>query len=186
MTPILTSAGQWLRSVQKVFSGHFLFIRPPRPPTEKEAEINGCSNYVWPDLSFGRLRNGQESVHVNVDHIAKGTLFPFGGHLCTHWEYLAATSAEPASVSTWIRIEDSDRDGCPLWYILESQNLLIFPLQGSVWEEGGRSELGFLLVCFAPEDEFATSARFLYRATRQLNRGIRLWGPRRRGFHREH
>ena len=55
-------------------------------------------------LSAVFVRSGQESVHVNVDHIAKGTLFPFGGCI----------SAEPASVSTWIRIEDSDRDGCPL------------------------------------------------------------------------
>ena len=118
---------------------HFPFIRPPRPPTEKEADINEYSNYVWPDLSFGRLRSGQESVHVNVDHIAKGTPFPFGGHLCTHWEYLAATLADPASVSTRIRIEDSsDLDGCPLWYIPESRNPLIFSLHLSAGEACGK------------------------------------------------
>ena len=166
---------------------HFPFIRSPRPPTAKEAEINECSNYVWPDLSFGRLRSGQESVHVNVDHIAKGTLFPFGGQLCTHWEYLAATSAEPASVSARIRIEDFDLDGCPLWYVYSGvakptyfSSALV--REGSVWVEGGRSKLLDRLVSFAPpEDEFASSARFLYRATRQLNRGTRLCGPPTQG-----
>ena len=57
---------------------------------------------------------------------------------------------------------------------------------GSVWEEGGGSKLGDRLVSFAPEDEIATSAHFLYLATRQLNRGTRLWGPRRRGFYTAH
>ena len=61
-------------------------------------------------------------MHVNVDHIAKGT----------HWEYLAAAASEPASVSTWIRIEDSDRDGRPLWYIPEAENPRILPLHLSV------------------------------------------------------
>ena len=128
--------------------GQYSFIRPPRSPSEKEAEISECSNYVWPDLSFGRFRSGQESVHVNVDHTANGTLFPFGGHLCTHWEYPAAALAEPASVSTLCQ---PDLDGCPLWYIPESQNPLIFPLHfgGSVWEEGGGgSNLGDRLVSF--------------------------------------
>ena len=69
-------------STEGVFGTFHSLDLPPRPPTEKEAEINECSNYVWPDLSFGRLRSGQESVHVNVDHISKGTLFPFGGNLC--------------------------------------------------------------------------------------------------------
>ena len=86
--------------------GHFPFIRAPRPPTEQEAAINRCPNYVWLDLAFGSLGGGKESVHVNVEHIAKGTLFPFGGHLCTHWGYLAAAASEPASVSTWVRVED--------------------------------------------------------------------------------
>ena len=91
------------------------------------------------DLSFGRLRSGQESVHVNVDHIAKGTLFPFGGHFCTHWEYLAAASAEPASVSTRCQ---PDLDGCPLWYLLESRNPLISPLHLSVGEACGKRAAG--------------------------------------------
>ena len=129
---------------------------------------------------------------MNVDHISKGTLFPFGGNLCTHWEYLAATSAEPASVSARIRIEDSDLDGYPLWYVYSGvakptyfSSALV--REGSVWVEGGRSKLLDRLVSFAPpEDEFASSARFLYRATRQLNRGTRLWGPPRRGFYTAH
>ena len=142
-------------SIEGIF-GQYPFIRPPRSPTEKEAEISECSNYVWPDLSFGRLRSGQESVHVNVDHIAKGTLFPFGGHLCR-----AATSAEPASVSTQCQ---PDLDGCPLRYIPESRNLLIFPLHLFVGEACGKRAAGDLILetvwsVFAPEDEFASAAR---------------------------
>ena len=91
--------------------GHFPFITAPRPPTAEEVQINQCENYVWPDLSFGQHRTGGESVHVNVNHIAEGTLFPFGGHLSTQWEYLVATALDPASVSTWIRIEDPGRCG---------------------------------------------------------------------------
>ena len=90
---------------------------------------------MWLDLAFGSLGGGKESVHVNVEHIAKGTLFPFGGHLCTHWEYLAAA---PASVSTWVRVEDGDRDGFPMWFIPEAENPLIFPLHLSVGEAWGR------------------------------------------------
>ena len=55
-----------------------------------------------------------------------------------------------------------------------------------MWEEGGGSNLGDRLVSFAPEGEFASAACFLYRATRQLNRGTRLWGPPRRGFYTAH
>ena len=36
---------------------------------------------------------------------------------------------------------------------------------------------------FAPEDQFWTSSRFMYRSIRKLNRGTRLWGPSRRGFY---
>ena len=36
---------------------------------------------------------------------------------------------------------------------------------------------------FAPEDQYGTSSRFVYRATRRLNRNTRLWGPRRSGFY---
>ena len=79
---------------------------------------------MWPDLAFGSLGGGKESVYVNVEHIAKGTLFPFGGHLCTHWEYLAAA---PASVSTWVRVEDSDRDGFPMWFIPEAEKPAYIP-----------------------------------------------------------
>ena len=84
--------------------GNFPFITAPRPPTAEKAEINECANFVWPDLSFGQLRTGGEAVYVNVSHLAEGTLFPFDGHLCTHWEYLAAIALDPASVATWIRI----------------------------------------------------------------------------------
>ncbi len=183
MSPILTRPAH----SEGVF-GHFPFITAPRrPPTAEEAQINQSSNYVWPDLNFDRLRTGGESVHVNVDHIAEGTLFPFGGHLCTHWEYLAAAASEPASVSTWIRIEDPDRDGRPLWYIPEAENPLILPLHLSVGEACGSTanklNLEIVWSVFAPEDQFGTSSRFVYRSTRQLNHGTRLWGPPRRGFY---
>jgi len=91
---------------------------------------------VWPDLAFGSPGGGKESVHVNVKHIAKGTLFPFGGHLCTHWEYLAAAASDPALVLTWVRVEDSDQD-CGL-FIPEAENPPIFPLHLSVGEAWGR------------------------------------------------
>ena len=39
---------------------------------------------------------------------------------------------------------------------------------------------------FAPEDQFGTSARFMYRSTRQLNRGTRLWGLPRCEFYAAH
>ena len=167
--------------------GHFPFIRAPRPPTAEEVEFNQTSNFVWPDLNFGQLRTGQESVYVNVDHIAEGTLFPFGGQLCTHWEYLAAVASEPESVSTWVRVEDPDWDGRPLWYSPEAKNPLILPLHLSVGEACGglakKLNLEIVWSVFAPEDEFGTSARFLYRSTRRLNHDTRLWGPPRSGFY---
>ena len=87
---------------------------------------------------------------------------------------------EPASVSTWVRIEDPDRDGRPLWYILEAENPLILPLHLSVVEAYGSAanklNLEIVWSVFAPEDQFGTSSRFVYRSTRQLNRRTRLWG----------
>ena len=167
---------------------HFAFITAPRPPTTEEAAFNETANFVWPDLNFGILPSGGESVYVNVGHISEGTLFPFGGHLSTHWEYLAARALEPASVATWIRVEDPDpdRDGRPLWFIPEPENRLIRPLHLSVGEACGRTadklNLEIVWSVFAPEHQFGTSARFAYRSTRQLNRNTRLWGPPRRGF----
>ena len=70
---------------------------------------------------------------MNVEHIAKGTLFPFGGHLCTHWEYLAAAASDPASVSTWVRVEDSDRD-CGLFRRLKTR---LYSLCTCLWGKRG-------------------------------------------------
>jgi hypothetical protein len=36
---------------------------------------------------------------------------------------------------------------------------------------------------FAPEEQFGTSSRFVYRSIQQLDPGARLWGPPRRGFY---
>jgi hypothetical protein len=55
---------------------------------------------------------------VNEDPISKG-IFPFGGHLCTHWEYPAAIPAEPASVST--RRCQPDLDGCPSFLVYSGE-----------------------------------------------------------------
>ena len=169
---------------------HFPFITEPRPPTAEEAESNECANFVWPDLSFGQLRSGGEAVYVNVDHIDEGTLFPFGGQLCTHWEYLAAIAADLASVASWIRLEDPDRDGRPLWFIPEPEDPLILPLHLSVGEACGRSanklNLEIVWSVFAPEESFGTSARCMYRATRRLTKATWLWGPPRREFYAAH
>ena len=90
---------------------------------------------MWLDLAFGSLGGGKESVHVNVEHITKGTLFPFDGHLCTHWEYLAAAASDPASVFTWVRVEDGDRDGFPIWFIPDAGNCVVrVRSRGSVWD----------------------------------------------------
>ena len=94
-------------------------------------------------------------------------------------------------MATWIRLEDPDRDGRPLWFIPEPENRLILPLHLSVGEACGRfaNKLNLEIVfwsVFAPEDPFGTSARFMYRATRQLTKGTRLWGPPRREFYAAH
>ena len=188
MTPILTKAGLRLRAVFDPYP----FILPPRAPTELEVEFNECSNFIWPGHNSEKLRsNGKESIHVNVDHIAEGTLLPFGGHLCTHWEYLAANEADPSSVSTWVRVEDHDRDdGRPLWYILESLDPVVFPLHSYVGEVCGRRagdrNLEIVWSVFSPEKEYRSSARFMYRTTRRLNRRTRLWDPPVRGFFADH
>ncbi len=128
---------------------------------------------------------------MSIAQIAEGALFPFGGHLSTHWEYLAARALKPASVATWVRVEDPDRDGRPLWFIPEPENPLIRPLHLSVGEASGRTaakrNLEIVWSVFAPEHQFGTSARFAYRSsTLQLDRGTRLWGPPRRGFYGAH
>ena len=159
---------------------HFPFIRFPRPPTVEEFAVNQTRNYVWPDLSFSQLRS-QEAVYVNVDRIAKGTLFPFGGGLCTHWEFLAAAAAEPKSVATWIPVEDPDRDGRPLWFIPAAENPLIFPLHLSVGEACGHRAPKLNL-----DEPFGISSRFAYRSITTLDRDTRLWGPSRSGFFAAH
>ena len=99
---------------------------------------------------------------MNVDHIDEGTLFPFGGQLSTHWEYLAALALKPASVATWVRVEDPDRDGRPLWFIPQPKNPLTLPLHLSVGEAWGKMaakrNLEIVWSVFAPEDQFGTSA----------------------------
>ena len=144
---------------------HFPFIRAPRPPTAEELEFNQTTNYMWPDLSFGQLRTGPEAVYVNVDHIAEGTLFPYGGGLCTDWEYIAAVAAEAESVATWVRVEDPDRDGRPLWFNPAAENPLILPLHLSVGEACGslakKLNLEVVWSVFAPWDHFGTSSRFV-------------------------
>ena len=157
---------------------HFPFIRFPRPPT---VELNQTRNYVWPDLSFSQLRS-QEAVNVNVDRIAEGTLFPYGGGLCTHWEFLAAAAAEPKSVATWVPVEDPDRDGRPLWFIPAAENPLILPLHLSVGHLAPKLNLEVVWSVFSPDDPFGTSSRFAYRSIRALDRETRLWGPSRSGF----
>ena len=77
--------------------------------------------YVWPDLYFRHARDGSEAVYVKSCRILSGTLLPFGGDFVTHWEYLTQKAVNSMAVSTWIPVEDADRDGRPLWFIPESK-----------------------------------------------------------------
>ncbi len=159
---------------------HFPFIVAPRSPTAEEVAINTTANFVWPGLEFDILRSG-EAVYVGGAPIAEGTLFPFGGQFTTHWEYLVARALKPSSVAAWIPVEDHDRDGCPLWFNPAPENPRIRPLHLSVGEASGRDaaklNLEIAWSVFAPEVQFGTSSRFVYRSTQQLDPGARLWGP---------
>jgi len=104
------------------------FIALPRPPSDSERALNRTTNYVWPDLYFQPSGDGNEGVYVKSLSILPGTLLPIGGDLVTHWEYLAKKAADPASVPTWSRVEDADRDGRPMWFIPEYKEPLLFPL----------------------------------------------------------
>ncbi len=158
----------------------------PRSPTVEEVAVNETANFVWPGLGFEKLKSG-EAVYVGGAPIAKGTLIPFGGEFTTHWEYLVARTSKPSSVAAWIPVEDHDRDGCPLWFDPAPENPLIRPLHLSVGEATGRDaakrNLEIAWSVFAPEEQFGTSSRFVYRATQLLAPGARLWGPPRRGFY---
>ena len=100
------------------------------PPTEEDTETIFPS-YMWLSLYFqgvltGRKRASKgtpalmEGVFVNVTLKAK-TLLPAGGQFVSHWKHLAARRVDPASVSTWLRIEDPSPNGPrkskTLWFI---------------------------------------------------------------------
>ena len=104
------------------------FISIPRPPTDSERAVNGTANDVWPDLYFLRAADGSEAVYVKSRSILRGTLLPFGGDLVTHWEYLTQKAVNSMAVSTWIPVEDADRDGRSLWFVPESTEPLLPPL----------------------------------------------------------
>ena len=165
---------------------HFPFIVAPRSPTAEEVAVNKTANFVWPGLEFDILKSG-EAVYVGRVPIAEGTLIPFGGQFTTHWEYLVARALKTSSVAAWIPVEDHDRDGCPLWFNPAPENPRIRPLHLSVGEASGRDaaklNLEIAWSVFAPDDQFGTSSRFVYRSTQQLVPGARLWGPPRRGFY---
>ena len=108
------------------------FIALPRPPSDLERAVNRISNYVWSDLYFRPSGDGSEGVYVKSPSILPGILLPVGGDLVTHWEYLTKKAADPASVSTWIPVEDADRDGRPMWFVPESKEPLLFPLHSFV------------------------------------------------------
>ena len=159
---------------------HFPFIVAPRSPTAEEVVVNETVNFVWPGLEFDILKSG-EAVYVSkgaLIPIAKGTLIPFGGEFTTHWEYLVARASKPSSVAAWIPVEDHDCDGCPLWFDPAPANSLIRPLHLSVGEAFGRDaakrNLEIAWSVFAPEEQFGTSSRFVYRATQLLAPGARL------------
>ena len=70
-----------------------------------------------------------EAVYVNTRSISSDTQLPFGGEFVTHWEYLTRKAVQS---TTWIPVEDPDRDGRPLWYIPESKEPLVLPLHSRV------------------------------------------------------
>ena len=111
---------------------------------------------MWPDLYFLRASDFTEAVYVNASLISRGTLLPFGGEFVTHWEYLTRKVVESTAVSTWIPVEDPDRDGRPLWYIPESKEPLVSPLHllVGVARNKGAKELNLKIVwsVFAAED----------------------------------
>ena len=108
------------------------FIALPRPLSDSERAGNRISNYVWPDLYFRPSGDGSEGVYVKSPTILPGILLPVGGDLVTHWEYLTKKAADPVSVSTWIPVEEADRDGRPMWFVPESKEPLLFPLHSFV------------------------------------------------------
>jgi hypothetical protein len=158
----------------------------PQSPTAEEVAVNTTANFVWPGLEFDILKSG-EAVYVGRVPIAEGTLIPFGGQFTTHWEYLIARASNPASVAAWIPVEDHDRDGRPLWFNPAPENPLIQPLHLSVGEATGRDaaklNMEIAWSVFAPEEQFCTSSRFVYRSIEDLAPKARLWGPPRRGFY---
>ena len=108
-----------LAVTEGVYGGHE-FTAPPRPLSDSERALNKCPNHVWPDLFyFQQIGDGKEAVYVKASRFYPALFFLLGGYLVTHWQYLAEKAADPASVSTWIRVEDADRDGRPLWFIPE-------------------------------------------------------------------
>ena len=101
------------------------------PPTEEDTET-GFPSYMWLSLYFqgdltGRKRASKgtpalmEGVSVNVITLKAKTLLPAGGQFVSHWKHLAARRVDPASVSTWLRIEDPNpnvlRKSKTLWFI---------------------------------------------------------------------
>ena len=147
-----------LAVTEGVYGGHE-FTAPPRPPSDSERALNKCPNHVWPDLYFQQIGDGKEAVYVKASQILSGV----GGYLVTHWEYLVEKAADPASVSTWIRVEDADRDGRPLWFIPKFQEPFVFPLHSYVGEARAKraKDMNVEIVwsVFAAE-EFSSSARF--------------------------
>ena len=135
MTPLSTRAGQMFRPIHQVYSGTFHSFEPRALRLRRKRQLISVRIMCgWISLSVVSV-GGKESVHVNVEHITKGTLFPFDGHLCTHWEYLAAAASDSASVFTWVRVEDGDRDGFPIWFIPDAGNCVVrVRSRGSVWD----------------------------------------------------
>ena len=80
-------------------------------------------------------------------------------------------AADSASVWTWIREEDADRDGRPTWFIPESKEPVLFTLHSFVGEARKKRikfmNLEIVWSVFVAE-EFLTSARFLKFFNRSL------------------
>ena len=126
-----------------------------------------------------------KGVFANVALKAK-TLILAGGQFVSHWEYLAIMRrVDPASVSTWLRIEDphlkGPRKSHALWFIPSRANPPVAALYEFVVGETGvtttaEPNLHIVWSVFADKG-FSSSSRILYYVARYLNVGTRLHAP---------
>ena len=134
-----------------------------------------------------------KGVFANVALKAK-TLILAGGQFVSHWEYLAMRRVDPASVSTWLRIEDphlkGPRKSHALWFIPSRANPLVAALHEFVVGETGvtttaEPNLHIVWSVFADKG-FSSSSRILYYVARYLNVGTRLHAPPLMRFIQDH